>query len=187
MNAATSVTASFAVQTFPLTVSKSGTGSGTVTSSPAGIDCGATCSASYNYGTSVTLTASPAGGSTFSGWSGGGCSGTGNCTVPMTTARSVTATFNVQTFTLSVTIQNLVSILGIGSGSVTSSPAGIDCSSGTCSASFNSGTSVTLTPQPGLGSFFVGWSGACSGTGTCIVPMGADKAVTAQFKLLGIL
>jgi hypothetical protein len=105
----------------------------------------------------------------------------------MTTARSVTATFNVQTFTLSVTIQNLVSILGIGSGSVTSSPAGIDCSSGTCSASFNSGTSVTLTPQPGLGSFFVGWSGACSGTGTCIVPMGADKAVTAQFKLLGIL
>jgi hypothetical protein len=105
----------------------------------------------------------------------------------MTAAKSVTASFTVQTFTLSVTIQNIVSILGIGSGSVTSSPAGIDCSSGTCSANFNGGTSVTLTPHPGLGSFFVGWSGACSGTGGCTVPMNSNKAVTAQFKLLGLL
>src|SRR6266496_1102705 len=176
MNAATTVTATFDLpQTFTLTVNKSGSGSGTVASNPAGISCGATCSAPYNSGTVVTLTAAPAGGSTFAGWSGGGCSGTGSCVVTMNAATTVAATFNVQTFTLSVTIQNLISILGIGSGSVTSSPAGIDCSSGTCSANFNSGTSVTLTPHPGLGSFFVGWSGACSGTGSCIVPMGADK------------
>src|SRR5437773_5089627 len=115
MDAATSVTATFNVQTFTLTVSKPGSGSGTVTSNPAGISCGATCSASYNSGTSVTLTASPAGGSTFSGWSGGGCSGSGTtCTVTMNAATSVTATFNVQTFTLSVRKP------GSGSGTVTS-------------------------------------------------------------------
>jgi len=73
-------------------VARSGTGSGTVTSSPAGIDCGSTCSASFASGTSVTLTASAAADSTFAGWSGA-CSGTGPCTVSMTEARSVTATF----------------------------------------------------------------------------------------------
>src|SRR5439155_21371057 len=64
---------------FALTVSKAGTGTGTVTSAPAGITCGVTCSASFASGTAVTLTAAPAAGSTFSGWSGGGCSGTGPC------------------------------------------------------------------------------------------------------------
>src|SRR5206468_3414929 len=119
---ATSVTATFSAQLFTLSVSKPGSGSGTVTSNPAGISCGATCSASYNSGTSVTLTASPAGGSTFAGWSGGGCSGSGTtCTVTMNAATSVTATFNVQTFTLSV------SKPGSGSGTVTSNPAGISC------------------------------------------------------------
>jgi endo-1,4-beta-xylanase len=82
-----------AVSTVVLTVTKSGSGSGTVTSAPAGINCGGTCSASYASGTGVTLTAAPAGGSTFAGWSGS-CSGTGACTVSMTAARSVTATFN---------------------------------------------------------------------------------------------
>jgi hypothetical protein len=76
-----------------LTVSKAGTGSGTVTSSPAGIDCGSTCSASFNSGTVVTLTASPTGGSSFGGWSGA-CTGTGSCQVTMNQAQSVTATFN---------------------------------------------------------------------------------------------
>lgn len=76
-----------------LSVAMSGTGAGAVTSSPAGISCGASCTASYAAGTSVTLTASPATGSSFAGWSGA-CTGTGACTVAMTTARSVTATFN---------------------------------------------------------------------------------------------
>ncbi len=76
-----------------LTVTKAGTGSGTVTSSPAGINCGGTCTASYVSGTSVTLTAATAAGSTFAGWSGA-CTGTATCTVSMTAARSVTATFN---------------------------------------------------------------------------------------------
>ncbi len=79
---------------YTLSVSKAGTGSGTVTSSPSGINCGSTCSANYNNGTNVTLTATPSAGSTFNAW-GGACSGTGSCIVSMTAARSVTATFNI--------------------------------------------------------------------------------------------
>ncbi|MGH2977978.1 MAG: InlB B-repeat-containing protein [Gaiellaceae bacterium] len=80
-------------QVFALTVSTSGSGSGTVTSTDGQINCGPTCSHSYAKGTSVTLNASAASGSTFSGWSGAGCTGTGSCTVAMTAAQSVTATF----------------------------------------------------------------------------------------------
>jgi secreted trypsin-like serine protease len=82
-----------------LTVVKSGGGSGTVTSNPAGINCGSDCSASFTNGTSVTLTATPASGSTFAGWEGEGCSGTGTCTVAMDQAREVTATFGLQAAT----------------------------------------------------------------------------------------
>jgi large repetitive protein len=77
------------------TVSKLGPGSGTVHSSPAGITCGSTCSAQFASGSSVTLTAAAAAGSTFAGWSGGGCSGTGTCPLTMSTAVSVTATFKL--------------------------------------------------------------------------------------------
>jgi virginiamycin B lyase len=76
-----------------LSVAKAGTGTGTVTSQPAGIDCGATCSGNYATGTSVTLSANAASGSTFAGWSGD-CSGATTCTVSMTQARTVTATFS---------------------------------------------------------------------------------------------
>jgi Divergent InlB B-repeat domain len=77
-----------------LTVSRSGTGSGTVTSIPSGIDCGTTCQANFDDGTSVTLHASAASGSSFTGWSGGGCLGTGDCTLTMDAAKSVTASFD---------------------------------------------------------------------------------------------
>ena len=77
---------------YPLTVSKAGAGTGSVTSSPTGIDCGATCSASFASGLAVTLMATPTGSGIFTGWSGA-CSGTGNCSVTMSAAQSVTATF----------------------------------------------------------------------------------------------
>lgn len=80
---------------YPLTVAKAGSGSGAVTSSPAGLDCGSTCVASFVDGSSVVLTATPASGSIFAGWSGGGCSGTGTCAVTMSQAQSVTATFDL--------------------------------------------------------------------------------------------
>jgi len=76
-----------------LTVAKAGTGTGTIVSSPSGLNCGPTCAVSFATGTSVTLTAAAASGSTFAGWSGA-CTGTGTCAVSMTVARSVTATFN---------------------------------------------------------------------------------------------
>jgi hypothetical protein len=77
-----------------LTVLRAGTGQGTVASAPAGIDCGTTCAAPYGAGgTLVTLTATPAAGSMFEGWNGGGCSGTGACTVILHADTTVTATF----------------------------------------------------------------------------------------------
>ncbi len=76
-----------------LTVSRSGSGSGSVASSPGGISCGTTCSTSVASGTTVSLTASPVSGSTFAGWSGGGCTGTAGCTTTVTADTSVTATF----------------------------------------------------------------------------------------------
>jgi hypothetical protein len=81
--------------TQPLTVTKDGPGSGSVVSSPAGIDCGVDCSEEYSDGTVVTLVATPADGSAFLGWAGAGCSGTGACILTMDAARSVTATFGL--------------------------------------------------------------------------------------------
>jgi uncharacterized repeat protein (TIGR02543 family) len=77
-----------------LTINKTGSGSGTVKSFSAGIDCGSDCTETYSVVTNVTLTSLPNAGSQFTGWSGGGCSGTGDCTVIMDTNRAITATFN---------------------------------------------------------------------------------------------
>ncbi|CAK0780704.1 hypothetical protein CCP4SC76_7560004 [Gammaproteobacteria bacterium] len=160
-------------KTYFLSVSKSGTGSGTVTSSPAGINCGSTCSASFASATSVTLTASPSSGNTFAGWSGD-CSGVGVCTVSMTATKNVTATFTAGATSFGITVNKS------GNGTVTSSPTGINCGS-TCSASFASGTSLTLTASPASGYTFAGWSGDCSGVSACTVSMTATKNVTATF------
>lgn len=79
------------VNNFTVTINKAGTGTGTVTSAPPAIDCGATCSASFPSPGSVTLSATPTGGSTFDGWTGGVCAGTGTCVVNANA--TVTATF----------------------------------------------------------------------------------------------
>jgi hypothetical protein len=89
------VTATFdALPTYTLTVAKFGTGTGTVTSNAGGINCGPTCSGSYTSGAHVTLMASPDAGSVFSGWSGP-CAGYGSCTVSLTAAQTVIATFMI--------------------------------------------------------------------------------------------
>jgi len=87
------VTATFAASGYLLSVSKIGSGSGTVTSSPSGISCGYDCSETYAAGTTVTLTATAASGSIFGGWAGA-CAGSGSCTVTMNAAQSVSAVFN---------------------------------------------------------------------------------------------
>jgi len=81
------------IDSFTLSVTKAGTGSGTVTSTPAGIDCGPDCAEVYGGGTSVTLTAVPDGGSTFTGW-GGDCTGTDECMLVMDDDQSAEATFD---------------------------------------------------------------------------------------------
>ncbi|PYM37872.1 MAG: hypothetical protein DME17_06470, partial [Candidatus Rokuibacteriota bacterium] len=181
MSSARTVTATFNVQRqqFTLTVSTAGTGSGTVGSSDGLITCPGTCSATYPSGTSVTLTATPASGSTFAGWSS--CTGTGPCTVTMSSARTVTATFNVQSQQFTLT----VSTAGTGSGTVGSSDGLINCP-GTCSATYPSGTSVTLTATPASGSTFAGWSGGCGATNTCTVTLAGNTTVAATFGTAGV-
>lgn len=178
MSAETTVTAEFEARPeVELKVDKAGTGVGTVTSEDDEIECGATCGAKVEYGFGVTLTATPAMGSRFKGWSGGGCSGEGTCAVTMTADTTVTAEFEeIPKFKLSV------SRSGSGSGDVASREGAINCGA-TCEAEFEEQTTVTLTAEPRIGSKFVGWSGGgCSGNGVCEVEMTAAGAVTAEFS-----
>lgn len=174
MNAARNVTATFELKSFALSINK--VGNGTITSSPAGINCGADCTQSYTVNTNVTLTAAPATDSAFMGWSGA-CSGISTeCIVNVNEAKSATATFELIPFTLSVN--------KTGNGSVTSSPAGINCGAD-CSESYSVGTEVTLTATPGNDSIFSGWNGACTGDDLdCTTSINAAKIVTANFSLL---
>jgi hypothetical protein len=176
MDQAKSVSATFTHIPYSLSVSVSG--SGNVTSSPSGIDCGSTCSAKFNSGTQVTLTASPASGWTFSNW-GGACSGnSATCALTISGDTSVSATFTQITYPLSV------SIIGSGGGKVTSTPSGIDCGS-TCSTNFSYGTQVTLAASPANGWGISGWGGACSGiASTCTIVMDAGKSVSSTFLSL---
>ncbi len=179
-------------QTRTLNVSVDGTGGGSVSSAPAGVNCSRSlnvttgdCTESYVAGTQVTLTASPNSSSTFQGWSGGGCSGTGACSVSLASSQTVTATFAQNQHTLSVTAA------GTGNGSIASTPGGISCAltgsvaGGDCSEAYDEGTAVTLTATAGSNTTFVGWSGGgCTGTGTCSVTLSSATSVNATFKVV---
>ncbi|MEP6910449.1 MAG: hypothetical protein ABI896_08475, partial [Actinomycetota bacterium] len=171
MSQARTVTATF-IALHTLTVSKKGSGRGTVSSNPGAIDCGSTCAAGYDQDAQVTLSATAAAGSRFAGWSGAGCSGIGTCTVALSEARGVTAIF-VQVVPLDVTVA--------GAGSVSSNPSGILCGHA-CTRQYDAGTDVTLTAAAKKGRWFQGWSGACTGTKrTCIVTMSEARLVHARF------
>jgi alpha-tubulin suppressor-like RCC1 family protein len=156
-----------------------GDGAGTVTSNPGGINCGTACSAQFVSDSPVVLGASPAANSLFTGWTGCDSVSGSTCTVSMANATSVTAIFMLKRFTLTV------SETGIGKGTVTSSPAGINCSSTNgsgCSSDFVIDTAVTLTATPDLLSIFTGWTGCDASSGnTCTVLVGANRAVSAGF------
>ncbi|MDD5395099.1 MAG: zinc-dependent metalloprotease family protein [Thiothrix sp.] len=154
-----------------LTVIKSG--SGTVNSTPTGITCGSDCTENYSPGIDVTLSATPAAGYVFTGWSGA-CTGM-SCTVTMDAAKTVTANFT-KAYTL--TVKNA------GNGTVTSLPTGISCGSD-CTETYNTGTSVTLTAQANPNARFISWSGCTIvSNNVCTVSMTAAKSVTATFKQL---
>jgi YVTN family beta-propeller protein len=91
---------------------------------------------------------------------------------------TLSGTGTTSSYTLNVAVE------GTGGGTVMSNPAGINCPGTTCAANFSAGTSVTLSAAPNAGSTFVGWSGACTGAGACVVTMNSNQAVTATFKLI---
>lgn len=178
MSSAKDVVASFTPTQRALGVTTTGTGSGSVSSSPVGIDCGFDCTQNYDHGTSVVLTAAPASGSAFESWTGCDSTAGEKCTVAMTAAKDVVAGFTTDPRTLSV------SKSGTGTGSLASAPTGIDCGS-TCSAAFDVERSVTLTATPGPNSEFTSWTGCPSPAGNqCTVTMIADRAVGAEFSLV---
>lgn len=159
-----------------LSVSRAGTGGGTITSDPIGIDCPGTCDASFSSGQVVTLSAAPDSSSTFAGWSGA-CSGTSStCDVTMDAAKSVTAQFNPREYTLSVALS------GTGGGTVSSGDGQISCGLA-CSASYSHGTVVSLTAVPSADSTFVSWTGEpCAGLPeNCDVTVDQARSVTATF------
>jgi YVTN family beta-propeller protein len=180
MNTAESVTAMFTAQTATLTVTEAGAGAGQVVSSPTGIKCSASsskCSESFAAGTQIRLIASARAGSVFTGWSGGGCSGTATCQVTLAADATVTASFEKKGATNMLS----VALTGGGSGTVTSTPSGINCGA-TCAASFQTGTLIALTAAAVSGSTFAGWSGGgCSGIDGCTLTLDADSTVTANF------
>ena len=174
-----------------VTITGAGNGTGAVLLTPNGTTCTTTagqlsglCTLPAPHGSTVTLTAAPAVGSGFTGWSGA-CQGRAECTVVMGQDRAVTATFTILKRALTV------DAAGTGSGGITSSPSGISCTatggakSGTCVAEFDHPTQVTLTAAPtSATSTFTGWSGACTGTGACVVTMTDARNVTATFALI---
>ena len=170
-----SVTSGFVRVAYPVTVSMTGTGTGSVALSPSGGTCGSGCW-TYSPGTSLTLTATPDANSLFGGWSVPGCTGT-TCTLTVNADLTVSARFD----------RKMAVVTGVpsgsGSGTVTSSPAGINCGT-ICAASFAEGSTVKLAAQPAPGSSFDGWSGACTGTGPCSVTAAAGVVVTPTFSRL---
>jgi len=177
MNGPKLVTASFSNKPV-LTVTKAGSGSGSVSSSPGGIDCGSDCSEPYNLNTSVTLTATPTDAtSTFTGWSGGGCTGTGACVVTMNASQSVTATFDAKPV-LTVSLEPTTT-----TGTVTSDDGGIICPPD-CTETYDLSPIVSVSLHASPPGLFVGWTGGCGGADpdACTVIMDSDKSVTATFS-----
>ncbi len=188
MLAARNVTASFVPPGLTLSVTTSGTTTGTVTDGSGMISCGSTCSAVYASGSMVTLTAAPnsAMGYVFGGW-GGACAFAGMttmCTLTISSATSVVANFVLPTRTVTVTGAG-----PLGSGAVTDG-GGNTCSTGsTCVQSYPLNSDVLLTATPVAGYTFVGWTGCplvVGGTMCRINPLVIDTAVTATFAVQNV-
>ena len=178
MTEARNVMATFMYNSYLLTVTRAGTGSGIVSANTVTLAwTGNTSTATYTvYGTEVTLAAQASEGSTFTGWSGEECIGTGTCTVTMIAARNVNGTFTIYTYPLTVTKN------GKGTGTVTVDVGTLILAGRTWTATYDYNTQVTVTATADPGSIFEGWSGEeCTGTGTCTVIMTASRSVSVSF------
>jgi hypothetical protein len=162
-----------------LTVTPTGEGGGTVTSTREGISCGPTCIAPFAQGETVTLTAVADDGSDFTGWTGAGCSGIEDCGVTLDGSQEVTATFSLEPTT---DVILTTSVTGPGSITATtgSDPDGRDCDDG---CSYPEDTVVTLTATLGPRVNTVTWDGCERGAdpASCGVTMSEDRAVSATF------
>jgi Divergent InlB B-repeat domain len=168
MDAAKSVSARFVAQATMRVVRR---GSGSVSSSPEGINCPGSCESLFDVGSSVTLTAKPARGSRVVAWSVRSCGTRTTCSVAFSADATVTITFGPATTRLAVSVR--------GGGRVTSTPAGISCPT-RCAAAFPATTTVRLRPTPSKGWRFSGWAGACHGKGACTVKGGAVRATFSR-------
>jgi hypothetical protein len=165
------------VATLEILFAPDSTGSGGVSSVPAGITCtlttGSVCQATFPLGNTLTLTASAAELSTFAGWSQG-CEGNSlSCDVQLTENKIVMVRFVPALNTL--TVQKA----GDGAGRITSgNPPDIDCGE-KCVASYEVETTFRLSAQPEVGSSFAGWSENCKLLGArCEITIGKGKGVT---------
>jgi Divergent InlB B-repeat domain len=140
--------------------------------SPTSFECAQPCTLELDSGLAARLVGTPRSGARLVRWLGA-CSGKGPCTVTLDAARSVTAVFGPATFRLTVGVG--------GRGRVSSAPARVSCP-GSCAASFKADSSVRLRAAAAAGFRFVSWSGACRGTGACVVKMSANRSVKAIFR-----
>lgn len=157
-----------------LSVTKNGPG--TVTSIPAGISCGATCSESFATGSNVSLIAQPEYGFAFAGWSGA-CSETGTCAITMDGDKSVSANFIELT-------KYPVKVTKPSTGLISSEPTGILCGGPNkqCLSSFSS---AKLTATPNAGYEFIKWNGCQAPEGNvCLIKPTGNMTVSALFKKL---
>ena len=178
MDASKKVVATFRIapaNPYPLTVTRSAFG--VVSSSPQGILCGGAnkqCKGSFS---AVILTATPNPGYYIKKWVGCPAPTDNTCSLTLAKKTLVNAVF-------AKLPKYALKIVKTPNGEITSDPAGLKCkaTAKTCSASFVSGTRVTLNPIPQAGYSFGGWTGECSGTGSCQVTMDGKKQVGARFE-----
>jgi hypothetical protein len=182
ITSAKAVTATFNLKpTYTISVSKTGV-SGTSTITGGTINCGATCSQVVMQGDSLTLTANPDANSIFTGWTGGGCSGTGACTLSnISAAASISAAFRAK---LNYSIS--ISKTGSGAINVTSNLSNNCNSTFPCSFNVQEGNNLTLTASYSGANGFSGWGGDCSGTqNTCsFTGLSSNKTITLSTYII---
>lgn len=165
--------------TVTLQVNKVGGGAGHVQSTSGAIDCGATCLAEVEVGSSVTLQGTPDNNSAFAGWEAAPCTGSGDCTFVLMNDTILDARFEVRQTSGQHDLQ--VNLHGGGNGRIYSEPAGIDCRNAMCTGSFPANTRVTLRHEAGATSGFAGWFGDCGGVDNCVVTMDGPRYVAGSF------
>ncbi|MBX3674423.1 MAG: DUF4214 domain-containing protein [Burkholderiales bacterium] len=147
-----------------VSVTRDGTGSGAVASSPAGIDCGATCAADFALGTSLSLVATASAGSTFASWTGCDSASGSECALTVDQSRSVTATFTLNAYAITAAANP------VAGGTVGCVPNPVS----------HGGTSI-CTASANTGYVFTGFSGDCTGSTCTLSDVTAARSVTATF------